>query len=72
MKTNAEKLKDLGYEISSDTIIIEIKGGMLQQVHNDPNGYVLFDWDNIRNDGKEKDFQNDLDLMLKTLDNPNL
>ena len=32
-------------EIPKDTIIIEISGGVLTAVHNDPNGFILFDWD---------------------------
>jgi len=75
MKTNAEKLKDRGYVITSDTIIIEIANGTIHKVHNDPNGYCLFNWDRERESGDEnteKDFRTVLELMLKTLDNPNL
>ena len=34
--SKANKLDELG--ISRDTIIIEIEGGVLQEVHNDSNG----------------------------------
>lgn len=34
-------------EIPHDTILIEVRGGCISHVHNDPNGYVLFDWDYI-------------------------
>tara|TARA_R100000664_G_C2735027_1_gene124658 strand:+ start:1104 stop:1313 length:210 start_codon:yes stop_codon:yes gene_type:complete len=37
-------------EISADTIIIEVSGGLVQDVHNDSNGVVIFDWDNIKAD----------------------
>ena len=41
--------------ITRDTLIIEIEGGMLTAVHNDSNGYVLFDWDAIsENDDVER------------------
>ena len=48
--SKANKLDELG--ISRDTIIIEIEGGVLQEVHNDSNGYILFDWDNIKEQGE--------------------
>ena len=38
-------LEELG--ISTDTIIIEVDGGLVTEVHNDPNGWVIFDWDQI-------------------------
>jgi hypothetical protein len=38
-------LEELG--ITHDTIIIEVKGGLIQEIHNDSNGVVIFDWDNI-------------------------
>jgi hypothetical protein len=41
-------LEELG--ISTDTIIIEVDGGLVTEVHNDPNGVVIFDWDNIKVD----------------------
>jgi len=34
-------------DIPDDTILIEVRGGMVSDVHNDPNGYMLFDWDSI-------------------------
>ena len=41
-------LEELG--ISTDTIIIEVDGGLVTEVYNDPNGVVIFDWDNIKVD----------------------
>ena len=41
-------LEELG--IDTDTIIIEVEGGLIQEVHNDSNGVVIFDWDNIAAD----------------------
>ena len=38
-------LEELG--ITHDTIIIEVEGGLIQEIHNDSNGAVIFDWDNI-------------------------
>jgi len=54
--------------ITRDTLIIEIKGGMLYDVHNDSNGYVLFDWDTIATEGDLHKEQATLALMLKTLE----
>ena len=34
-------------DIPIDTILIEVRGGMVSDVHNDSNGYMLFDWDSI-------------------------
>jgi len=34
-------------DIPTDTILIEVRGGMVSDVHNDSNGYMLFDWDSI-------------------------
>lgn len=51
--TQLEELIESG--ITRDTLIIEIKGGVLTAVHNDSNGYVLFDWDAIsENDDVER------------------
>tara|TARA_R100000742_G_C4262694_1_gene80525 strand:- start:39 stop:248 length:210 start_codon:yes stop_codon:yes gene_type:complete len=41
-------LEELG--ISTDTVIIEVEGGLVQEVHNDSNGVIVFDWDNIKAD----------------------
>ena len=41
-------LEELG--ITHDTIIIEVSGGVVQDVHNDSNGVVLFDWDVMKAD----------------------
>jgi len=34
-------------DITTDTILIEVQGGHVTEVHNDSNGYMLFDWDSI-------------------------
>ena len=34
-------------DIPTDTILIEVQGGHVTEVHNDSNGYMLFDWDSI-------------------------
>ena len=34
-------------DIPIDTILIEVQGGHVTEVHNDSNGYMLFDWDSI-------------------------
>ena len=47
-------LEELG--ITHDTIIIEVKGGVIQEIHNDSNGAVIFNWDDIAED---KDFDID-------------
>ena len=41
-----EKLEEFG--VLPDTLIIEIEEGCLTEIHNDSNGYILFDWDNIK------------------------
>lgn len=65
-------LEELG--ISTDTIIIEVDGGLVTEVHNDPNGVVIFDWDNIKvgydGNGKEtseEDQEKLLDDMLSAI-----
>ena len=65
-------LEELG--ISTDTIIIEVDGGLMTEVHNDPNGVVIFDWDNIEGgydqNGKEtseEDQEQRLDDMLSAI-----
>ena len=70
-----EKLDQLG--ITKNTVIVEIHGGVLQEVHNAPNDdWVLFDWDNIPQDACDlgedidnytQDRKKELDLMLETL-----
>ena len=68
-------LDELG--ICRDTVIIEMEGGVLKEVHNTPNDYVLFDWDNIPQEACDLDVEVDnyiqdkkgeLLLMLETLD----
>ena len=34
-------------DIPDDTILIEVRGGWISDVHNDSNGYMVFDWDSI-------------------------
>ena len=34
-------------DIPSDTVLIEVQGGYVTKVHNDSNGYMLFDWDSL-------------------------
>ena len=41
------KVEDFVKDIPDDTILIEVRGGMVSDVHNDSNGYMLFDWDSI-------------------------
>ncbi len=60
--------------ISTDTIIIEVRGGIVTEVHNDPNGLVIFDWDQIEGgydgNGKEtseEDQEELLDDMLSAI-----
>ena len=42
-----KEIEDYIKDIPDDTILIEVQGGMVSYVHNDPNGYMLFDWDCI-------------------------
>ena len=65
-------LEELG--IDTDTVIIEVDGGLVTEVHNDPNGVVIFDWDNIEGgydqNGKEtseEDQEQRLDDMLSAI-----
>tara|TARA_R100000995_G_scaffold81127_1_gene53620 strand:- start:718 stop:924 length:207 start_codon:yes stop_codon:yes gene_type:complete len=60
------KLDELG--ICRDTVIIEVEGGVLQEVHNAPNDYILFDWDDIKEEGETINKQGELLLMLETLE----
>ena len=58
-----DKLDELG--ICRDTVIIEIEGGVLKEVHNTPNDYILFDWDNIKDEGETINKEGELLLMLE-------
>jgi len=46
-----KEVEDFVKDIPDDTILIEVRGGMVSDVHNDPNGYMLFDWDSIGEQG---------------------
>lgn len=59
-------LDELG--VCRDTVIIEIEGGVLKEVHNTPNDYILFDWDNIKEEGETTNKQGELLLILETLE----
>jgi hypothetical protein len=61
---NKPTLEELG--ITQDTIIIEVEGGLIQEIHNDSNGAVIFDWDNIAVDEELDEDQEEqrLDDML--------
>tara|TARA_A100001011_G_C13561388_1_gene536483 strand:+ start:216 stop:425 length:210 start_codon:yes stop_codon:yes gene_type:complete len=41
-------LEELG--ITHDTIIIEVEGGLIQEIYNDKVPIRIFDWDNIKAD----------------------
>ena len=60
-------LEELG--ITHDTIIIEVRGGLIQEIHNDSNGAVIFDWDNIAVDEELDEDQEEqrLDDMLSAI-----
>ena len=58
-----DKLDELG--ICRDTVIIEIEGGVLKEVHNTPNDNILFDWDNIKDEGETINKEGELLLMLE-------
>ena len=38
---------------------------MLKEVHNTPNDYILFDWDNIKDEGETINKEGELLLMLE-------
>ena len=61
-------LSDLG--VCPDEVIIEIKGGVLQEVHNTPNGYILYDWDVIEDEDEENAGKKKIELhnILNALD----
>ena len=46
-KKMENEVEDFVKDIPDDTILIEVRGGMVSDVHNDSNGYMLFDWDSI-------------------------
>ena len=57
-------LNELG--ISRDTVIIIVEGGVIQEVHNDSNGVVIFDWDNIKEDeelDEDQEYQRLQDIL---------
>ena len=60
-----EKLEEFG--VLPDTLIIEVEGGCLTEVHNDSNGYIIFDWDNIKEEGKLEEKERELANILKLL-----
>tara|TARA_R110000796_G_scaffold199795_3_gene315944 strand:+ start:24 stop:242 length:219 start_codon:yes stop_codon:yes gene_type:complete len=60
-----EKLEEFG--VLPDTLIIEIEEGCLTEIHNDSNGYILFDWDNIKEEGKLEEKERELANILKLL-----
>jgi hypothetical protein len=64
---NKPTLEELG--ITQDTIIIEVEGGLIQEIHNDSNGAVIFDWDNIAVDEELDEDQEEqrLDDMLSAI-----
>lgn len=53
--------------IRKNTIVLEIEGGCLTEVHNAPGGYVLFDWDNIKEEGETSKKCIALQAMLEAL-----
>ena len=61
-----EKLEEFG--MLPDTLIIEVEGGCLRAVHNDSNGYIVFDWDNIKEEGKLEEKEKELANILKLLE----
>ena len=57
-------LNELG--ISRDTVIIIVEGGVIQEVLNDSNGVVIFDWDNIKEDeelDEDQEYQRLQDIL---------
>ena len=53
--------------IRKNTIVLEIEGGVLTGVHNAPDGYVLFDWDTIKEEGETSKKCIVLQAMLEAL-----
>ena len=59
-------LEELG--ISADTIIIEVRGGLIQEIHNDKVPVVIFDWDNISvSELDDEEEEQRLDDMLSAI-----
>jgi hypothetical protein len=59
-------LEELG--IDTDTIIIEVRGGVIQEIHNDKVPVVIFDWDNIEGSELDDDQEEQrLDDMLSAI-----
>ena len=60
-------LEELG--ITDDTIIIEVRGGLIQEIHNDKVPIRIFDWDNIAVDEELDQDQEEqrLDDMLSAI-----
>jgi len=52
-------------DIPDDTILIEVQGGMVSDVHNDPNGYMLFDWDSIEEQDSVEFHEKVLEKLLE-------
>jgi len=42
-----KEVEDYIKDIRSDTVLIEVQGVHVTEVHNDSNGYMLFDWDSL-------------------------
>ena len=60
-----DKLEEFG--VQPDTLIIEIEGGCLTEIHNDSNGYIVFDWDTIEEQGNLEEKKKELANILKLL-----
>ena len=60
-----EKLEEFG--VLPDTLIIEIEEGCLTEIHNDSNGYIVFDWDTIEEQGNLEEKKKELANILKLL-----
>jgi len=60
-----EKLEEFG--VQPDTLIIEIERGCLTEIHNDSNGYIVFDWDTIEEQGNLEEKKKELANILKLL-----
>ena len=52
-------------DIPIDTILIEVQGGHVTEVHNDSNGYMLFDWDSLGEQDLHKFSQKVLKRLLE-------
>ena len=60
-----DKLEEFG--VQPDTLIIEIEGGSFTEIHNDSNGYIIFDWDTIEEQGNLEEKKKELANILKQL-----